>query len=378
MNYIIIVGAAQALLALGIFVMNRKNNGQHDNILSFLLASIFLHLTVTFVLNVFWPDAEIHQQFNTFIALAYPGLLWYYASYLTNRKENFSILVVMLPALAASVGYFSVAVYVLGHGGNTPPFIKIYNTISGYAYTVLYILYPIKSLLSTKRISQFWKMEKHLIRLASVLFLSVGVSFLFIFCYNRLSEVPLYFPYVHLTVRILTYSILLVICMSIIYVKVHSFFYTHSYHEDSQDRQDTPHPNPANVHLGKNGIRTYQNPQSGLPHVSVETRKTTGIDHGAIMEKVEGLMKTEKTYADPQLTLDSLASMVGISRHHLSETLNQYLGKSFYQFVNERRIKEVVTLMDRCKSKEESPNILSLAFEAGFNSKSTFNVERFL
>lgn len=372
MNYIIIVGAAQALLALAIFVMNHKNNGRHDNILSFLLISIFLHLTITFILNVFWPDAEIHQQFNTFIALAYPGLLWYYASYLTGRERNSSLIMVMLPALIASVGYFSVAVYVLTHQGNTPPFIKVYNSVSGYAYTALYILYPVRSLLCAARISQFWKMEKHLIRFASILFLSVGISFLFVLCYNRLSQVPLHFPSVHLTLRILIYSILLIISISIIYVKVHSFFYIHSYRNDTRSEPGTP--SLTKPRLRKAETVVPHDLQNGHPLVSAETRKVTGIDYGAIMEKVERVMKSEKAYADSELTLDSLASMVGVSRHHLSETLNQYLGKSFYQFVNECRIKEVVTLMDQCKSKSESPNILSLAFEAGFNSKSTFNL----
>jgi len=73
----------------------------------------FLHLAITFTLNVFWSEAKIHQHFNTFIALAYPGLLWCYMRYLEDRGKRIDILLAVFPAVLASIGYFSVAVYVI-------------------------------------------------------------------------------------------------------------------------------------------------------------------------------------------------------------------------------------------------------------------------
>lgn len=372
MNYIIIVGVAQALLALGILAMNPKNYSQHDQILSFLLISIFLHLSVSFVLNVFWPNAEIHQQFNTFIALAYPGLLWYYTSGLIGHKNNSSLTILLLPALLASLVYFSIAIYVMNHAGKTPTYIKTYNAITGNIYIVLYILYPIKSLISVKRIARFWKMEKQLITLSSLLLLFLGLSLLFITCYNLLSEIPLYFPNVHLTIRILIYSILLIICMSIMYVKVHSYFYIHSYHNDPTEQP--PMMNSINYPLEQTEIQICSEQLSASVQTDLEIKKNNTIAYKTIMDKVDTLMRNDRVYADPELRLDSLAMRVGISRHHLSETLNQFCGKSFYQFINEYRIKEVISLMEISKQKGQNPNILSLAYEAGFHSKSTFNL----
>lgn len=84
-------------------------------------------------------------------------------------------------------------------------------------------------------------------------------------------------------------------------------------------------------------------------------------------------MVNEKVYTNSELTLDELAVMIAVSRHHLSESINQFIGKTFYQYINEYRINQVVVLMDKHKDSKVSPNILSLAFEAGFHSKSSFN-----
>jgi AraC-like DNA-binding protein len=78
-------------------------------------------------------------------------------------------------------------------------------------------------------------------------------------------------------------------------------------------------------------------------------------------------------YTDPDLTLEKLASLMKTPRHHLSEVLNQYLHRTFYQFINDYRMQKVLHLLDHCRRQEVTPNILSIAYEAGFNSKSAFN-----
>lgn len=364
MNYIIIVGATQALMALGILLKDKKNNGQHDNILSYLLASIFLHLAISFALNVFWPNSKIHQQFNTFIALAYPGLLWCYIRFLEHKGKPIDILLAMFPSIGASVGYFWIAAYVISHSGELPPFIKLYNSISGYAYTILYIVYPIKILAKTHTIPTFWKLEKRMVRLAASLFLFVGFAFLVISIWTLLFDISIYFNFIHLWLRLIIYSILAVICISIIYVKVSSFLYIHLYQQEQAKLHiiDHQHEDRLDSSMVKSRYPSAE-----------ENEKNVGIDYVGILAKVENLMSQHKIFLDPSLTLDILATKADVSRHHLSETLNQYQEKSFYQYVNEYRIKEVVTLMDLYKSKGESINILAMAFQAGFHSKSSFN-----
>jgi AraC-like DNA-binding protein len=81
-------------------------------------------------------------------------------------------------------------------------------------------------------------------------------------------------------------------------------------------------------------------------------------------------MQKSRIYLDPDLSLEILASRMKMSRHHLTQLLNEKLEKNFYSFINEYRIEEAI---DRLNDPSLQVNILSLAFDCGFNSKSSFN-----
>ena len=80
-------------------------------------------------------------------------------------------------------------------------------------------------------------------------------------------------------------------------------------------------------------------------------------------------MKEQKPFLNPNLTLNDLASALGISTHHLSEVLNQEAGKNFYNYINQYRIELVIEKLKQ----QDNNKILDLAFDSGFSSKSTFN-----
>jgi AraC-like DNA-binding protein len=90
-----------------------------------------------------------------------------------------------------------------------------------------------------------------------------------------------------------------------------------------------------------------------------------------ILEKLESAMKSEKYYLDPNLTLPLLAGKISISPQHLSQVINAKTGRNFYEYVNAFRVEEF-------KKQISDPgvchlNILAIAYDCGFNSKSTFN-----
>lgn len=83
------------------------------------------------------------------------------------------------------------------------------------------------------------------------------------------------------------------------------------------------------------------------------------------------LFNNEKPYLDSELTLGKLAGVLNISPHNLSEVINSKLKQNFYEMVNGYRVEEV-------KRKLQSPeydmySILGIAYESGFNSKTSFN-----
>jgi len=83
------------------------------------------------------------------------------------------------------------------------------------------------------------------------------------------------------------------------------------------------------------------------------------------------LIETEKPYLNEKLTVSELAQKLNISRHHLTQIINEKLNKNFYTFINEFRIEEVKKMF--LNEKKKHYTILAIAYDCGFNSKSTFN-----
>jgi AraC-like DNA-binding protein len=78
-----------------------------------------------------------------------------------------------------------------------------------------------------------------------------------------------------------------------------------------------------------------------------------------------------KPYLNSELNLRQLAEETGIPSHQLSMLLSIYLNQNFYSFINGFRIEEAKRLL----AEEDGTrfNIIEVAYEAGFNSKTTFN-----
>lgn len=89
----------------------------------------------------------------------------------------------------------------------------------------------------------------------------------------------------------------------------------------------------------------------------------------SILRLVQNQVKEQALYRNSELTLATLAEKVGVSVHHLSETLNQYSGKNFNQFINEYRVAEVCEQLGHNSERK----LIDLALDAGFSSKSSFN-----
>jgi len=87
--------------------------------------------------------------------------------------------------------------------------------------------------------------------------------------------------------------------------------------------------------------------------------------------KLIRIMETEKVFLDPNLGLPQLAAKVQMSTHDLSFLINTGLGENFFQFVNRYRVEEAKILLKSDQHKHL--NILGIAYESGFRSKSTFN-----
>ncbi|MEO3402553.1 AraC family transcriptional regulator [Mucilaginibacter sp. CAU 1740] len=83
------------------------------------------------------------------------------------------------------------------------------------------------------------------------------------------------------------------------------------------------------------------------------------------------IMETERVYLQHDITLPQLASMMEVSSHDLSYVINNGFNMTFFTFINSYRIAEAKKLLISEDLKHF--NIIGIAYNSGFNSKSTFN-----
>lgn len=90
-----------------------------------------------------------------------------------------------------------------------------------------------------------------------------------------------------------------------------------------------------------------------------------------INTKLLNYIEKEKPYLNPELSLQELADDLHVKRYQLSNIINQKHHKNFFEFVNQYRVEEVKIRMTDPKNKHLK--LISLAYDAGFNSKASFN-----
>ncbi len=110
--------------------------------------------------------------------------------------------------------------------------------------------------------------------------------------------------------------------------------------------------------------------------ISLETKKyenssLSTSQQDALSDRLCEWMRTQKPHLEPKLSLHTLARQLEIPSKDLSRVINETHAMNFFDFVNRHRIDEFKRLATR--ERLENETILGIAFEAGFNSKSTFN-----
>jgi AraC-like DNA-binding protein len=105
-----------------------------------------------------------------------------------------------------------------------------------------------------------------------------------------------------------------------------------------------------------NGEKRYA--RSGLQPADIDRLAT----------RLERRMAEGQLWRNHSLNLQGLASGISIPPIHLSEVLNTKLGMSFYDYVNQCRIRDACALLI-----QTDETVLAISETVGFNAKSTFN-----
>lgn len=100
--------------------------------------------------------------------------------------------------------------------------------------------------------------------------------------------------------------------------------------------------------------------------------QTTGLSNNNVNQyiiELENAMQNDKLYLDPLINMEKLSKKINISKNHISQIINEKFGVKYNDYINKYRIEEAQLLIKQ----NRFSNVIEVAYEVGFNSKSTFN-----
>ena len=106
------------------------------------------------------------------------------------------------------------------------------------------------------------------------------------------------------------------------------------------------------------------------PDPKYKTNKVSTEECKHLMNQLERLMNKEKPYKNPDLKIADLAVAIGTTAHALSYVFNQYLQRSYYDYVNDYRIAEFKRLVGMDEYARYT--LSALAELCGFSSRASF------
>lgn len=364
MEVLLLIGAIQSSF-FSILVLSQKGKSVADKILAFWLAIFTFHLA--FVYYSFQSGYEFYIEYGHIpsgLLVVYYSLMYVYTEALTSKRNVFEAkwLLHAIPTVFMYCSIVPLAQLPYEEKAN------LVTHLTSNAYTKfvfgITILFVIFYLVATLRL-----LNKHKISIRKMFSYEEDISL------NWL--------------RILTILLVFLwIGISGLVVNVH-YHETASLHMHPKDHVILDMQGHSAFvififFLGFFGIR--QQAIYSISNCTTETTEMPGTKSVSSRYEKSGLkkedsdhhlkrllmyMEQEKPYLNEKLSLKEVAEKMNISTNHLSQVINENLGKNFFDFVNGYRV-------DLAKQKLNDPSnnnytIVSLAYDCGFSSKSSFN-----
>jgi len=109
-----------------------------------------------------------------------------------------------------------------------------------------------------------------------------------------------------------------------------------------------------------------------VQEVNIEKQKVIpDNDLEKLKLELSQLMDHKQPFLDAELSLKRLAELINITPHQLSYVINEGFNENFFLFVNRYRVEKVKELL--LDNEKNHLSIMGIAFESGFNSKTSFN-----
>lgn len=362
MEVIFLLGSVQAAF-LAILLFNKKNKGTSDYVLGAWLVFMGLNLLYYYLFSVGFLFLHPHLLGTGmgFSLLEGPFIFIYVVIMIsTHGKFRWVYLLHALPFLAFTI-FFTFEFYLLSAAQKLEYYEILYTEMPRDLYLItlpmlfsgpIYLIWSLIKLRShAARISQTfsYKEQISLDWLRNVL-IFVGFVWFVVILANIFVQFPFLSTEMHMHLQYLAMTIA-VFFLGYFGIKQQAIYRP----ESLQDFPKTK-PSPKEHSSGKSRYV-----RSGLKKP----------DASRYAEALKKYFENERPYLQAKLTLHEVADYLQLSSNHLSQVINEDLGMSFFDFVNSHRVEEAKSrLLD---PEYSSLTFLAIAYDCGFNSKSSFN-----
>ena len=373
MTPLLYIGISQSLFAV-LLLMIKKNRFVYDIILAIWLFVISMQL-ISVLIGIENPN-QVHRAMLLFkmIPFAYGPFLFIYAKMLVLSKPVFrgKYLLHFIPFVIVSFYYLfimsdSVAIQELNQsflGGTLSNYHVVYATL--LIISIIYYVIRVLVLLTIHRkkmLNHFsYESEKNnlnWLKVVAIIFAIIYPSAVLMRILNIVADYeilsPIVFPVIGFT--FFAYA------LSIFGFQQGSIFISPSFArlQSRKERLDRINEEIENFNIEEEVIENTKYEKSGL--------KPDTYDE--YVDKIMEYMQVKKPYLDSSFSIQKMSEDLQIPKFYITQVLNESLHKNFYTFVNDFRIEEVKTIIK--KDTDHKYTLLSLAFDAGFNSKTSFN-----
>lgn len=130
-------------------------------------------------------------------------------------------------------------------------------------------------------------------------------------------------------------------------------------------------PNPIPFKSISNLGYSVENDISGKESQNPKEIEMTIPDLELWKERVERLMREDKIFENPELSIYDLSQQLDTHPKKVSQIINLGFEMNFNDYVNKKRVHAIIEKLEA--GMHSIHTLLGIAFECGFNSKSTFN-----
>ena len=345
---ILYIGISQSFFAL-ILVLTKKPYTTANRLMALWLSFILVELVSALI------NSKVIEMYSfPFVAFTYGPLLFLYVRYMTkpDRKFNWFTLLHLIPFLVfltVSVIFREIPLMKDLRTFFAPDRFISLRLVYSFSMFISVTAYSMLAFIEIRRHQEYLKTiisyTSGMINLNWLKVYSIGfyVAFIILFLLGGLNLIGDFIPFDPYFV---------------VFTFITGFTFVFSYNIISQP---TIFGQEINMINGEEKKESEKYSRSGLKDTQAEV----------YLQKLIEYVEEKKPYLDRNLSVQDMADETGIPRHHITQVLNEKHKKNFFTFINEYRVKEVIERFS--DQRNNNFTILAIAFDAGFNSKTTFN-----